>query len=487
MIAQSLSRLFANDAPVPTAAAEVGVTGITSNSRDVKPGFVFVAISGTRTDGAAFIPQALSQGASAIVVETGRYQGPGVVIEVNNPRRMLALLASRFSGKQPETIVAVTGTNGKTSVAVFVRQIWESMGFRAASLGTIGVIGPGGSQYVSHTTPDPVELHAIAARLREEQVRHLAVEASSHGLAQYRLDGLRLTAGAFTNLTLDHLDYHENFENYLAAKLRLFSELLPQGSGAVINADSDYADKFIECATARGLVIFRCGQKGQELKLLDVRREGMEQHLHLATTKQAYKISLPLVGDFQISNALVAAGLAIVAGGDESQVFHALESLKGARGRLDLVGRTPEGAGVFVDYAHTPDALENVLVTLKPFVTGKLVVVFGCGGDRDKTKRPVMGAVARQNADVVIVTDDNPRSEVPATIREEILKGAAGAIEIGDRAQAIVQAVKSLQAGDILLIAGKGHEEGQIIGTTIVPFSDHEAAHAALQGEQYHG
>jgi UDP-N-acetylmuramoyl-L-alanyl-D-glutamate--2,6-diaminopimelate ligase len=484
---RTLAKLLGIDAPLPAGQPDMVVSGLTSDSREVMPGFVFAGLPGSAVDGASFIAQAFQKGAVAAICQSGAYKGPGLVIESGNVRRLFALMASRWHGSQPDTIVAVTGTNGKTSVAAFVRQIWAAMGFRAASLGTIGVIGPSGSAYLQHTTPDPMKLHALAADLKADHVDHLAIEASSHGLSQHRLDGLRLTAGAFTNLTRDHLDYHATLEDYFAAKMRLFDELLPAGAPAVINMDSPHGADVLRHATAHGLTPYTVGRAGTSLTLLDEERDGMGQTLHIRCGGKEHSVSLPLVGAFQTSNALVAAGLLIASGGEEALVFHALESLKGAPGRLELVGRTAAGAGCFVDYAHTPDALENAITALKPYVAGKLSVVFGCGGDRDRGKRPQMGAIATRLADRVFVTDDNPRTEDAAAIRREIMAASPGATEVGDRAQAIRSAVDGLGAGDILLVAGKGHEEGQIIGKTVVPFSDHEAVRAALAGVDYHG
>ncbi len=478
----TLANLVGDNAVLPPGSGGIRVSGITSDSRVVKPGFVFAALPGTKADGATFVPQALANGAAAIVIQGGDYSGDGLIIRTNNARRLLAFMAARFHDAQPETVVAVTGTNGKTSVAVFVRQIWQKLGFRAASIGTIGVVGPDNSSYLQHTTPDPVELHAIAAQLREGHVSHLAVEASSHGLAQYRLDGLRLTAGAFTNFTRDHLDYHATEEDYLGAKLRLFGELLPQGAGAVINSDDPYAERFLAVAHARKLNIVEVGKSGRLVKLLDCLQEGFEQHLHIAGPAGTHRVTLPLAGAFQVSNALVAAGLVIAAGGDETQAFHALESLKGAPGRLDFVGRKSNGGSVFVDYAHTPDALVTAVQSLRPYAKGRLIVVFGAGGDRDPGKRPLMGAAVAKHADVAIVTDDNPRTEDPARIRKAVLAGAPNAREIADRGLAIATAIAELDAEDVLLIAGKGHEEGQTIGTEVKPFSDHAVARAELKG-----
>jgi UDP-N-acetylmuramoyl-L-alanyl-D-glutamate--2,6-diaminopimelate ligase len=361
------------------------------------------------------------------------------------------------------------------------------MGFRAASMGTIGVVGPSGTIELAHTTPDPVKLHEIVAGLASDHVQHLAVEASSHGLSQYRLDGLRMAAGAFTNLTRDHLDYHASFEDYFNAKMRLFEELLPGGAPAIINADAPEASEIERRTTAAGLKTFTVGKRGKEIKLFSATRDGFGQRLDVQGPTRRHAVLLPLVGDFQASNALVAAGLVIATGGEEELVFHALASLKGARGRLDLAARTNNGAPIFVDYAHTPDALENALAALRPYVRGKLHVVFGCGGDRDKGKRPLMGAVAAKLADRLYVTDDNPRTEDAASIRAEIMTTSGGASEIGNRAEAIRIAIKALGSGDVLLVAGKGHEEGQKIGKTVIPFSDHEAVKAAVAGVEYRG
>jgi UDP-N-acetylmuramoyl-L-alanyl-D-glutamate--2,6-diaminopimelate ligase len=477
-----LSRLLLDDAPLPSGG-DLLVEGITADSREVKPGFVFVALPGAKADGASFIPQAMAQGAVAIVGDTSGAS----TVKTQNPHRLLALMAARFYDAQPDTIVAVTGTNGKTSVTVFVRQIWEQMGFLAASLGTIGVVGPNGAEYLAHTTPDPVKLQHLVAKLDEDKVQHLAIEASSHGLSQHRLDGLRLTAGAFTNLTRDHLDYHATLEDYFNAKMRLFDDLLPEGAAAVINMDMPEADKILQRVKAKGLRPFTVGRRGEDLCLVESQRSGLGQQLVIKTPQGVYNISLPLVGEFQASNALVAAGLVIASGGETTLALHALESLKGARGRLELAGVSKTGASIFVDYAHTPDALETAIEALRPYVSGKLAVVFGCGGDRDKGKRPIMGEIAQRLADRIYVTDDNPRGEEASVIRHEIMGAVPSAVEIGDRAAAILRAVQDLASGDILLVAGKGHEEGQTIGKAVLPFSDHAAVAAALRGEAYHG
>lgn len=461
------------------------IAGITADSRAVRPGFLFAALSGTATDGARFIGDAVARGAAALLVdEIAQVEaGAGLaVIRDANPRRRLAHFAARFYGRQPETAAAITGTNGKTSVAAFLRQIWEHEDLKAASLGTIGIVTAGREEPLLHTTPDPVAVQGALARLADQGVTHLALEASSHGLAQYRLDGVRLAAGAFTNITRDHLDYHLNFQDYLAAKLRLFNELLPVGAPAVVDLDSPGSEEAAAAAATRGLRLISTGQRGVTLKLLSAERDGFGQVLDVAHEGRAQRVRIPLAGAFQASNALIAASLALALGSEPQRVFAALETLKGAKGRLDLAGHAPTGAPIFIDYAHTPDALENALRALRPYAAGRLAVVFGCGGDRDKGKRPQMGAAAARNADRVIVTDDNPRNEDPAAIRAAILAEASGAEEIADRQQAIEAGIAGLAKGDILLIAGKGHETGQIVGDKVIAFSDHDAVELALSG-----
>jgi len=443
---------------------------------------LFVALSGTNTDGLAFAGDAVKRGAAAILTGlSARAEGFGVpVLRSAEPRQALAYLAARFYAGQPGIVAAVTGTNGKTSVASFLRQIWTSAGVEAASLGTIGIATRRGETPLAHTTPDPVVLHKHLAALAAEGVTHLAIEASSHGLDQHRLDGIRLAAGAFTNITRDHLDYHATFDDYFGAKLRLFRELLAPGAPAVVDADSPGADRVIAEAKARNLHVLTIGERGETLKLAGVEREGFQQRLSLIYEGQTYSVELPLAGAFQVSNALVAAGLALSLGANRGQVFAALSQLKGAKGRLEYAGETTAGAPVFVDYAHTPDALVKALEALRPYASGRLHAVIGCGGDRDKGKRPEMGRAAVTHADVAYVTDDNPRSEEPALIRSAIMAAAPGAIEIAGRAGAIATAIGNLKKGDVLLVAGKGHETGQIIGNTVIPYSDHEAVEAAL-------
>lgn len=466
-----------------TASADLEVTGISSDSRQVKPGVLFFALAGTKADGAAYAADAAARGALAIVTGKGNSVAglPVPVLAVDDPRLALALSASRYFGKQPQTMVAVTGTSGKTSVAAFTRQIWEQAGYEAASIGTTGVVAPGRNEYGSLTTPDPVALHQLLRELADAGVTHASMEASSHGLDQRRLDGVKLAAGGFTNLGRDHMDYHPTVEDYHRAKLRLFDTLLPKGAPAVIFADDPWSAPTIQAAKAAGLEVLTVGRHGDFLTLKRVEHERHRQRAEVEAEGVLYEIDLPLAGDFQISNALVSAGLAISTGTPVAKALAALEKLKGAPGRLDLVGTTARGAPVYVDYAHKPDALENVLASVRPFTTGRVMVVFGCGGDRDRGKRPIMGEIATRLADVVIVTDDNPRSEVPETIRAAIMAAAPGAIEIGDRRKAIHEAVGMLHAGDTLIVAGKGHEEGQTIGSETLHFSDHEEVRAALR------
>jgi UDP-N-acetylmuramoyl-L-alanyl-D-glutamate--2,6-diaminopimelate ligase len=461
--------------------ADIEVGGVTADSRAVKRGDVFVAIAGSRADGMGFVPQAVSAGAVAIVAERlPDAPLPVPVIRVANARRALALAAARLFRKQPAVVAAVTGTSGKTSIAAFARQIWTALGHQAASLGTIGLVTPRREIYGSLTTPDPIELHRTLAAVADEGVSHLAIEASSHGLDQHRLDGLRIAAGAFTNITRDHLDYHRDFDAYLAAKLRLFTDLIEPHGGAVVDVDHPHADKFVAAARGRGLNVLTVGRDGDGIRLRDVAIEGFSQRLTVEHGGRRIALRLPLVGAFQVENALIAAGLVIATGSEPARVFAALEQLKGARGRLELVGQR-NGAPIFVDYAHKPDALAKALEALRPYAKGRLVVVFGAGGDRDQGKRPLMGAIAVEKADRVIVTDDNPRGEDPAAIRAAILRAAPGALEIGDRGEAIRVAVRELRAGDVLMIAGKGHESGQIVGDRTLPFTDHQAVAAALE------
>ncbi|WP_117192496.1 UDP-N-acetylmuramoyl-L-alanyl-D-glutamate--2,6-diaminopimelate ligase [Rhizobium terrae] len=461
-------------------AGDLDVTGVSSDSRKIRPGMLFAALAGSKADGSSYVGDAAARGAVAAIAAHSADAGIPV-LAVSDPRRLLALTAARFYGAQPETMVAVTGTAGKTSVASFTRQIWAFAGHAAAQIGTTGVVSPTRNDYGSLTTPDPVELQKLLAELAAEGVTHAAMEASSHGLDQSRLDGVRLAAAGFTNLGRDHMDYHPTVESYMAAKMRLFDTLMPKGSPAVIFADDAWSQEAIRVAAASGLDVRTVGRKGDYLSLKRVEHFRHKQTAEIHVGSEIFEVDIPLAGDFQVANALVAAGLAMSTGVAAATAMAALEKLVGASGRLELVGQTKEGALAYVDYAHKPDALENVLASVRPFTTGRVVVVFGCGGDRDKGKRPIMGEVATRLADVVIVTDDNPRSEVPEVIRSEIMAAAPGAIEIGDRAQAIRAAAMMLHAGDTLIVAGKGHEEGQTIGSTVLPFSDHVEVRKALE------
>jgi UDP-N-acetylmuramoyl-L-alanyl-D-glutamate--2,6-diaminopimelate ligase len=478
-----LRDLLGHDAAIEPAIAGLEAIGLALDSRSVKAGDLFFALAGSKTDGARFIDAAAAAGAVAVVGDHAPAANKVPFITVANPRRALALAAARFFPSQPATIAAVTGTSGKTSVAAFTRQIWERLGHASASIGTIGLVSPKRTVYGSLTTPDPIALHRQIDEIARDGVTHLAFEASSHGLDQYRLDGVRISAGGFTNLSRDHMDYHPTVAHYLAAKLRLFRELIQPGGAAVISADHDCSAEAIEAATSRGLRVMAVGRKGDGagagIRLGGATVEGFSQVLELEHCGRRYAIRLPLVGEFQIENALVSAGLAVGTGSDAADVFASLEHLEGAKGRLERVGER-NGAPIFVDYAHKPDALAKALQALRPYAKRKLVVVFGAGGDRDAGKRPIMGEIAVENADRVIITDDNPRSEKPEAIRAEILATAKGAREIGDRAAAIRTAIEELQEGDALLVAGKGHETGQIVGGEVLPFSDHEAVAAAL-------
>jgi len=479
-----LRDLFDHDARMEPAAEAVGVSGLAADSRAVKPGELFFALAGSKTDGARFIDSAIASGAVAVA---GDHPPPGgccvPFVSTPNPRHALALAAARFFPNQPSTIAAVTGTSGKTSVAAFTRQIWQRLGHGAASIGTLGLVSPARTIYGSLTTPDPIALHRRIDEIAREGVTHLVLEASSHGLDQNRLDGVRICAGGFTNLSRDHLDYHPDVAHYFAAKLRLFRELVVDGGAAVICADHDCSRQAIDAACERKLRLITVGSSGdgagEGIRVVASGIDGFAQRLELSHMGRMHSLRLPLVGEFQIENAVVAAGLAIGTGSDPTEVFAALEHLEGAKGRLERVGEH-NGAPIFVDYAHKPDALAKALQALRPYAKRKLVVVFGAGGDRDPGKRPLMGATAIEFADHVIVTDDNPRSETPQAIRAAILAGANGATEIGDRAEAIRTAIAELQEGDVLLIAGKGHETGQIVGERVLPFSDHEAVASAL-------
>lgn len=489
-----LSALTSPETTMPPGAAAIEVTGITADSRRVRPGFLFAALAGSKVDGARFVADAARAGAAAILAGEAAAlpSDTGVpVLRAPEPRRALALMAARFYGRQPEVAVAVTGTNGKTSVAEFTRQVFAHLGRRAASLGTLGLVRPDGSVYGSLTTPDPVSLHESLATLAGEGITHIAFEASSHGLDQFRLDGVRLTAGAFTNLGRDHLDYHPDIEAYLTAKLGLFERLLAPGQAAVVNTDGARAADVMAAARRRGLRLLTVGATGETLRLAAVTRTGFAQRLSIAHPGGTAEVDLPLVGTYQASNALVAAGLAIAAGEPAEAAVAAITAIRGVAGRVEIIGEARGGIAV-VDYAHKPEALAAVLDALRPFVTGRLVCVVGCGGDRDRGKRPIMGRIATERCEAVIITDDNPRSEVPAAIRAEVLAGVSAEArarvkEIGDRAQAIHAAIGGIGPGDVVVVAGKGHESGQIVGDKVLPFLDRCVVEAALEEARGHG
>ncbi|MBL8669359.1 MAG: UDP-N-acetylmuramoyl-L-alanyl-D-glutamate--2,6-diaminopimelate ligase [Alphaproteobacteria bacterium] len=477
-------------AGLAASSADPEISAITADSRVAGAGSLFVAVPGSRADGRDFVADAVGRGAVAVLAPPGTpVPAPAVGVSCPDPRRALALIAAAFHRRQPRVVAAVTGTNGKTSVASFARQIWEATGRSAASLGTLGCSAPGFADVPPLTTPDPVALHRVLAALAAAGYEHVAMEASSHGLDQRRLDGVRLAAAAFTNLTHEHLDYHGTMQAYLAAKARLFDSLLPPGAAAVINADVPEHAALAAASRARGARVLSFGARGADLALLARRSSPHGQTIDIEVLGRRASIDLALMGAFQGMNVLAALGLAIGSGSDPDAALAALPRLAGVPGRMQQVGAHPTGAAVFVDYAHKPHALETAIAALRPHARGRLAVVFGCGGDRDRAKRPIMGEIAARLADRVIVTDDNPRSEAPAAIRAAVLAGcrealAAGAraevTEIGDRAVAIGAGIEGLAEGDLLLIAGKGHETGQIVGTTVLPFDDAAVARAAL-------
>ncbi len=475
---------------LPLKIQDREIRGLTADSRKVGADFLFAALPGSQVDGRRFIPQAIRQGAAAVLAPLGTAEafpagfddpaGPAL-IEDANPRRRLAQMAARFYSAQPTTIAAVTGTNGKTSTALFTQQIWQLLGQNAASLGTLGVLPVQDDAPASLTTPDPVDLHRCLAHLTREGFDHLALEASSHGLDQYRLDGVRVSAAAFTNLSRDHLDYHGSMEAYRAAKQRLFRDLLSEDGVAVLNLDSPEAAALREICQERGIRVLGYGRhEAADLRLLEQHPRGTGQDLTLDILGTQVAVDLPLAGDFQAWNVLAALGLAIGGGADPTAACLCLPRLSGVPGRAELVAEGAQGGAIYVDYSHTPDALETILTSLRPHTAGQLVVIVGCGGDRDRGKRPMMGEIAQRLADRAIITDDNPRSEDPAAIRAEMLAAAPEAEEIGDRGAAILQGVAALRPGDVLVIAGKGHETGQTVGKRVLPFNDRNVARDAV-------
>ena len=469
-----LAALVDDDRLQDKAMADLNIRGLTADSRAVEPGFLFAALPGSRSDGRNFIQDAIDRGAVAVLAPEGTAAADYNValIEDENPRRRLALMAARFYERQPRRIAAVTGTSGKTSVAHFTRQLWSLLGYNAASVGTLGIVTDSGTRYGALTTPDPVLLHRDLAMLADDGIDHLSIEASSHGLEQYRLDGLKLSAAAFTNLSRDHLDYHPTMAAYFQAKRRLFCSLLPAGGTAVLNADAPEFDTLNDLCRACAHRILAYGRNGRDLVLHTQLPHGSGQRLTIAEGGREWRVAFPVAGTFQAMNLLAALGLVMSEGIDAGRLMPLIERLKGVPGRMDLVAHHPNGAPIYVDYAHKPHALETVLAALRPHVAGRLIVVFGCGGDRDRGKRPEMGAIAARLADIAIVTDDNPRSEDPAAIRAEIMVACQGGIEIGDRRRAIETAIGKLRSTDVVVIAGKGHETGQTIAGVTHPFDD---------------
>jgi UDP-N-acetylmuramoyl-L-alanyl-D-glutamate--2,6-diaminopimelate ligase len=463
------------------ASIPLDITGITADSRNVEQGFLFIAIPGTQQDGRAFIADALKRGATALLIpddtDTTSIPAEISVFTAKNMRVALSAVAANFYPRQPETIAAITGTSGKTSTAQFTMELWRALGHKSASIGTLGLVTVESTEYGSRTTPDPISLHKSLDKLAKEDISHVAIEATSHGIVLNRLDFVKIKLAAFTNLSRDHLDYHKTMEEYLAAKLKLFTELLPESSPVVLNADIPEYAMLVQKCGERHHKIISYGERGKEIRLLSFTPQAKGQNLHLEVMGKEYKVTLPLIGSFQVWNSLCALGLAIGSGAEPDKAIAELEKLSGVPGRLQLIGHTKTGGTVFVDYAHKPAALENVLNGLRPHAQGnaKLIVVFGCGGNRDTGKRPLMGGLATSLADWAIVTDDNPRYEKPDLIRQEILAGCAGASnvrEIGDRAEAIRIGIEQLKKGDVLVIAGKGHEIGQIVGDKVLPFDD---------------
>tara|TARA_R110002073_G_scaffold331244_1_gene515882 strand:+ start:210 stop:1682 length:1473 start_codon:yes stop_codon:yes gene_type:complete len=458
----------------------VEIAGLTLDSRAVEPGFLFAALPGVKLHGSAFAAQAVARGAVAIVSDQAIAGLDIPVIIVDDAAAALASMAARFYPRQPGHIVAITGTNGKSSTVEFLRQIWTAAGIDGASLGTLGVARGASLETTGYTTPDAVALHHALDALAADGVTHLAMEASSHGLKQRRMDGARLAIGAFTNLTQDHLDYHPDFDDYFASKALLFTERLPDGADAVINVDSQWGDRMAELARARGLKLTTIGWRGSDLQIREITPRPASQDVVFAWRGVEHQVEVPLVGEFQILNALGAAAIALTEGVALNIVLRTLGQLGGVPGRLEKVGETEAAAPVLVDYAHTPDGLDKLLRSARPHTRGRIILVFGCGGDRDPTKRVKMGAIAASQADHVIVTDDNPRSEDASLIRAAILDGCPDAEEIADRAAAIARGVALLQPGDCLLLAGKGHETGQTVAGVVHPFDDREQGRKAL-------
>ena len=471
MIHHTLRTLFGLD-------NDAVVTGLSADSRQIKAGVVFAALPGTAMDGRDFIPQAIENGAVAILsIEGVKASVP--VIEDNRPRLAYAKLAEKLFPGQPKTIVAMTGTNGKSSTVDFLRQIWSYAGFNAACFGTLGVTSSAGYKPMSHTTPDAIALHQTLSALAAEGVTHAAMEASSHGLKQYRMDAVDVAASGFSNLTQDHFDYHPTMQDYFNAKARLFIDLTPRGAPVIINTNDKYGRHLVDVCQGLGHDVLQVGWTGADIRIDEVMPHAAGQKLTLIVGGNRHSVDLPLAGEFQVLNAVAALGLAVKTGVSEIIAVEALGHLKGVAGRLELAG-VKDGAPIYVDFAHTEDGLEKLLRSVRPHTAGEIIIVFGCGGDRDPDKRKKMGAAAAKLADQVIVTDDNPRTEDAALIRAAVMRGCPDAVEIGNRAEAIAEGIRRLGPTDCLVIAGKGHEQGQIIGDTVIPFSDVDVAKGLL-------
>lgn len=471
----------------PHSNKETDIVGMSCDSRQIQSNWLFVALKGVKVDGTQFIAQAIAQGAAAILTEKeAKVEIPENIAHITSPnaRQAYARLASNFYQEQPQHCVAVTGTNGKTSVAHFCQQIWAELGEKSASLGTLGlmtnekdIVTEEGSVL---TTPEPVKLHRILQKLKHKACNYMALEASSHGLSQYRLDGVTLEAAAFTNISRDHLDYHVTMEAYIEAKLRLFKEVLPPQRTAVLNADSEHYLQIEEACKAQGHNIITYGEKAEDIRLISIIPTVEGQLITFMLEQVQYRVQVPLIGKFQVYNMLCALGLVIATGGNKDRAIAKLTNLRAVPGRMEQVGHHPKKASVFVDYAHTPDALKEALISLRPHTHGKLYLIMGCGGERDTGKRTLMGRVAAEHADEIIVTDDNPRNEDPVTIRKAIISACPGAIEIGDRREAIESTIHKINTGDILLIAGKGHETTQTVGSQTIEFDDRMVACEAI-------
>lgn len=479
-MSHTLDALLPAGLTLPETARGLRIGGLSLDSRKVKPGDLFAALPGLKTDGRKFIPQAIDAGAVAVLAEPGT-SADVPVIEAEDPAAALSQIAARFYPRQPATIAAVTGTNGKSSTVEFLRQIWTEAGLDAAALGTLGVTRASGRTDFGYTTPDAIGLHFNLDALAGEGITHLAMEASSHGLKQRRMDSAKVTAAAFTNLTQDHLDYHHDFEDYFASKMRLFQAVAAEGAPAVVNMDSDWSDRVAQGARAMGMDVVGIGWRGRDLAVHEIVPSATSQRVRFSWRGADHEVDLPLIGEFQTQNALCAAALAVVTGVEPEAAFAALSTLKGVAGRLEQVGETKDGAPIYIDYAHTPDGLDKLLRAVRPHTQGRIFLVFGAGGDRDPGKRPKMGAVAAKLADVLFVTDDNPRTEAPGPIRKAVLEGCPGATEIADRAEAIRTAIDGLQAGDVLVIPGKGHETGQILADRVLPFNEAEIIQTHLR------